>query len=159
MDWLLFSCQASGWFLGSAIIGRTILGSGCYLRSLTGFSIHVSLFPFFGSLTGGRTRRVSQSSPLPNFYFPLLQLRQVIQSPWFPNVKYFLLLLLVLPASAQIVGRGAPPPGPPGPVPLLSDGKPDLSGVWNGQRIVKQDGPYMLPWAEKLVAQRATTSY
>jgi hypothetical protein len=69
----------------------------------------------------------------------------------------------VVPAGAQIAGRGRgfppPAPGPPGPVPLLSDGKPDLSGVWNGQRIVSQDGPFMLPWAEKLVAQRATSSY
>src|ERR1035438_5069029 len=81
-------------------------------------------------------------------------------------VKYLFLSLIAtavftLPAAAQVAGRGrsAPPAGPPGPVPLLSDGKPDLSGVWNGQRIVKQDGPFMLPWAEKLVAQRATTSY
>ncbi len=68
--------------------------------------------------------------------------------------------LLITPALAQIAGRGrgAPPPGPPGPVPVLSDGHPDLSGIWNGQRIVKQDGPFMLPWAEKLVAERATTS-
>jgi hypothetical protein len=86
----------------------------------------------------------------------------------FHSVKNFFRFLilataLALTASAQIAGRGAgfppPAPGPPGPVPLLTDGKPDLSGVWNGQRIVKQDGPYMLPWAEKLVAQRATTSY
>src|ERR1019366_3411219 len=67
--------------------------------------------------------------------------------------------LLTIPAAAQITGRGAPPPGPPGPVPRLSDGKPDLTGIWNGQRVIKQDGPYMLPWAEKLVAQRATNSY
>jgi hypothetical protein len=56
-------------------------------------------------------------------------------------------------------GRGAPQPGPPGPVPRLSDGKPDLGGVWNGQRTVSQDGPAMLPWAAELVAKRATTSY
>ena len=37
-------------------------------------------------------------------------------------------------------GRGAPRRGPAGPVPLLSDGKPDLSGVWNGQQIVAQTG-------------------
>jgi hypothetical protein len=68
--------------------------------------------------------------------------------------------LVLTPAVAQIAGRGrgAPPPGPPGPVPVLSDGHPDLSGVWNGQRTVKQDGPFMLPWAEKLVAARAATS-
>jgi hypothetical protein len=54
-------------------------------------------------------------------------------------------------------GRGfAPEAGPPGPVPRLSDGKPDLSGVWNGQRAVAQDMPPMLPWAEKVVEQRRT---
>jgi hypothetical protein len=57
-------------------------------------------------------------------------------------------------------GRGfAPEAGPPGPVPHLLDGKPDLTGIWNGQRVVSQDGPAMLPWAEKLVAQRATNNY
>src|ERR1039458_3744336 len=70
-----------------------------------------------------------------------------------------LALLSTLSVAAQITGRGAPPPGPPGPVPRLSDGKPDLTGIWNGQRTIKQDGPHMLPWAEKLVAQRATNSY
>ena len=65
-------------------------------------------------------------------------------------------------------GRGAPRRGPAGPVPLLSDGKPDLSGVWNGQQIVAQTGdvaatgpgsagqaPPMLPWAVKIQADRA----
>ena len=65
-------------------------------------------------------------------------------------------------------GRGAPRRGPAGPVPLLSDGKPDLSGVWNGQQIVAQTGgvaatgpgssgqaPPMLPWAVKVQADRA----
>jgi hypothetical protein len=47
--------------------------------------------------------------------------------------------------------------GPPGPVPLLSDGKPDLSGVWNGQRTVTQDMPPMLPWAQKVVEDRQKT--
>src|ERR1039457_7568064 len=64
-----------------------------------------------------------------------------------PVKNTFLLLIvaaLVIPAAAQVAGRGrgAPPAGPPGPVPLLSDGKPDLSGVWNGQRTIKQDGPF-----------------
>jgi hypothetical protein len=61
-------------------------------------------------------------------------------------------------AAAKGKGRG-PEAGPPGPVPHLTDGKPDLTGIWNGQRIVSQDGPAMLPWAEKLLAQRATTNY
>ena len=47
------------------------------------------------------------------------------------------------PAPAQAKGkggRGGRPAGPPGPVPRLSDGKPDLSGVWNGQQNVAGDG-------------------
>jgi len=44
-------------------------------------------------------------------------------------------------------GRGAPRRGPAGPVPLLSDGKPDLSGVWNGQQIVAQTGDCRGNWA------------
>jgi hypothetical protein len=69
-------------------------------------------------------------------------------------------------------GRGAPPRGPAGPVPLLSDGKPDLSGVWNGQQIVTLAGeieaggpgsagaaPPMLPWAAKVQADRAATLF
>jgi hypothetical protein len=54
-------------------------------------------------------------------------------------------------------GGRAPEAGPPGPVPRLSDGKPDLSGIWNGQRMLNQDMPPMLPWAQKLVADRALT--
>jgi hypothetical protein len=64
------------------------------------------------------------------------------------------------PAAAKGKGGGkagkgfAPEAGPPGPVPKLSDGKPDLSGVWNGQRTVTQSMPPMLPWAEKVVKDR-----
>jgi len=47
--------------------------------------------------------------------------------------------------------------GPPGPVPRLPDGKPDLTGIWNGQRTVTSEEPPMLPWAEKVVAQRRAT--
>ena len=61
------------------------------------------------------------------------------------------------PAPAPGRGRGAPPQGPAGPLPRLSEGKPDLSGIWNGQRVIKQDGPAMLPWAAKVVADRAAT--
>ena len=70
-------------------------------------------------------------------------------------------------------GRVAPARGPAGPVARLSDGKPDLSGIWNGQQIVTEKGdevaaagagsaaeaPPMLPWAAKITADRAATSY
>jgi hypothetical protein len=71
-------------------------------------------------------------------------------------------------------GRGAPRRGPGGPVPLLSDGKPDFSGIWNGQQTVAPTGsiaatgpgsaaadgmPPMLPWAVKLQAARATSLF
>jgi hypothetical protein len=49
-------------------------------------------------------------------------------------------------------GRGPRPVGPPGPVPRLSDGKPDLSGVWNGFGGSGGEGPTQ-PWAAKIVAQ------
>ncbi|HEY7335369.1 MAG TPA: hypothetical protein VH639_10830 [Bryobacteraceae bacterium] len=55
---------------------------------------------------------------------------------------------------------GPPPPGPSGPVPHASDGKPDLSGIWNGQRALpNQEPPSMLPWAKALVDKRALTNY
>jgi hypothetical protein len=56
-------------------------------------------------------------------------------------------------------GRGALPAGPPGPTPRLPDGKPDFTGIWNGQRTVSQDGPYLQPWAQKLLEQRAANNY
>ena len=56
-------------------------------------------------------------------------------------------------------GRGAPPAGPPGPTPYLADGHPDITGIWNGQRTVSQDGPYLQPWAEDLLKKRAETNY
>jgi hypothetical protein len=43
------------------------------------------------------------------------------------------------------------PVGPSGPVPRLSDGHPDLSGVWNGFGGSGGQGP-MQPWAAKIVA-------
>lgn len=57
-------------------------------------------------------------------------------------------------------GRGFRfPPGPPGPVPHLSDGNPDLTGIWNWDqtRMVGQDTPEMLPWAQKVYEQRRAT--
>src|SRR6185503_5420357 len=51
-------------------------------------------------------------------------------------------------------GRGARPQGPPGPVPRLPDGHPDLTGIWNGfgGGARGADAPNMLPWATKVVA-------
>ena len=51
-------------------------------------------------------------------------------------------------------GRGAPRKGPPGPLPRLSDGHPDLTGIWNGFGGSGQPGPNMLPWAQKVVEER-----
>src|SRR6202140_2509582 len=66
----------------------------------------------------------------------------------------------------------APGRGPSGPVPLLSDGKPDFSGIWNGQQIVAPTGdvaatgpgsageaPPMLPWAVKVQADRGAVLF
>lgn len=55
-------------------------------------------------------------------------------------------------AKGKAGGRGARPTGPPGPVPRLSDGHPDLSGVWNGFGGSGGESPNMLPWAAKVVA-------
>jgi hypothetical protein len=54
--------------------------------------------------------------------------------------------------KAKAPGRGARKKGPPGPVPRLSDGHPDLSGVWNGFGGSGNDAPNMQPWAAKVVA-------
>lgn len=45
--------------------------------------------------------------------------------------------------------------GPPGPVPRLADGKPDLTGMWNAFGSVgkEEKAPNMLPWAEEVVAR------
>ncbi len=75
-------------------------------------------------------------------------------------------------AAGRGRGRVTPDRGPAGPVPLLSDGKPDLSGIWNGQQILATTGevaaagagsaaeaPPMLPWAVKVTTDRAATSF
>jgi len=65
---------------------------------------------------------------------------------------------IITPPGAA-AAKGLPPPGPRGPVPYMADGKPDFSGIWNGQRALpNQAPPLMLPWAEKLTAER-TNNY
>ena len=56
------------------------------------------------------------------------------------------------PARGKGFGRGPRPVGPAGPVPRLSDGHPDLSGIWNGFGGSGGEGP-MQPWAAKIVAE------
>src|SRR5690349_7158768 len=56
------------------------------------------------------------------------------------------------PQQGQRAARGARPRGPAGPLPRLSDGHPDLTGIWNGFGGSGNDAPDMHPWAEKLVA-------
>ena len=100
----------------------------------------------------------------------------------FPTVAAALLCSSVIIAAPQDAaspsavgrgrGRGSVRRGPGGPVPLLSDGKPDLSGIWNGQQIVTENGepagfgpgssaaaPPMLPWAQQLQAERARSLF
>jgi Carboxypeptidase regulatory-like domain len=40
------------------------------------------------------------------------------------------------------------------PAPRMSDGKPDLSGVWQGNDDLYPEQPDLLPWADALVKQR-----
>ena len=56
------------------------------------------------------------------------------------------------PLSAQR-GRG-PVRGPAGPLPLLWDGHPDLTGIWTGIGFSGR-APEILPWAAKIIADRA----
>jgi hypothetical protein len=61
----------------------------------------------------------------------------------------------VVPFPGAVRPTAAPPKGPSGPVPHMPDGKPDLSGIWNGQRALpNQSEPEMLPWAAALTKQR-----
>jgi hypothetical protein len=45
-------------------------------------------------------------------------------------------------------------PAPAGPTPRMPDGKPDLSGVWNGQKPLNPEDPAVLPWAQAISKAR-----
>jgi len=59
------------------------------------------------------------------------------------------------PPPAQGKGRGfaRAKKGPPGPLPRLSDGHPDLTGIWNGFGG-SGSTPNLQPWAAKIVEER-----
>jgi hypothetical protein len=91
---------------------------------------------------------------------------KISQSQWLAAA---ILVCLCQTTGAQAQGRpgstsrfpgaerptSAPPPGPAGPLPRTPDGKPDLSGIWNGQRpLPHQPEPDLLPWAAKIAKQR-----
>ena len=73
-------------------------------------------------------------------------------------VVFVLISFSVAPSAAQ----QRRPPVPTGPAPRLPDGKPDLSGVWNGggpigdlaQGLAKGDTIPLLPEAEKIMKAR-----
>ena len=48
---------------------------------------------------------------------------------------------------------------PQGPAPRTPDGKPDLTGTWYAQRTVDPGKPEPLPWAQKLLDERAANSF
>jgi len=46
-----------------------------------------------------------------------------------------------------------------GPTPRMSDGRPDLSGVWNGSIDPNPEALSLLPWATDVVNQRRATAF
>jgi hypothetical protein len=46
-----------------------------------------------------------------------------------------------------------------GPTPRMSDGRPDLSGVWNGSIDPNPEAPSLLPWATDVMNQRRATAF
>jgi hypothetical protein len=47
---------------------------------------------------------------------------------------------------------------PNGPAPRTPDGRPDLTGTWYAQRTVDPGKPEPLPWAQKLLEERAANN-
>ena len=57
------------------------------------------------------------------------------------------------PARGRGPGRAARK-GPAGPLPRMSDGHPDITGIWNGFGGSGTVNPDLLPWAAKVVEER-----
>ena len=61
------------------------------------------------------------------------------------------------PGGGMLIGpngdREAVPP-PSGPTPRLSNGKPDLTGVWFAPKTIRGEPPSMTPWAEQVLKSR-----
>ncbi len=51
--------------------------------------------------------------------------------------------------------RSYRPPAPNGPTPRMPDGKPDFSGMWNGDNDHNPEEPAVLPWAQTIAKNRS----
>jgi Carboxypeptidase regulatory-like domain len=52
----------------------------------------------------------------------------------------------------------SPHTAPSGPAPRTAGGKPDLTGVWYAERTIDPGKPEPLPWAQKLLDERAANN-